>query len=134
MELQGEIEAVHDFLQAWLGGDPTLDEAAWRNFENVIGPKFTIISPNGEATERVPLMMQIKAARGARGLNFRIWTKNHNLHYADDRVCVGTYEEWQSDDDEPTARRSTVVFARASGLPRGLVWMHLHETWMTTDS
>jgi hypothetical protein len=48
-------------------------------------------------------------------------------------MAVMTYHELQLNDGVPNQRLSTVVFRQDPAAPNGLVWVHVHETWMETE-
>jgi hypothetical protein len=53
------------------------------------------------------------------------------LRYTQGGLTVATYEAWQRHaDGTVTGRLSTVVFRDQAGTPNGLVWAHVHETWL----
>jgi hypothetical protein len=45
-------------------------------------------------------------------------------------LAVIEYEEWHFVGDAETGRRSTVVLRRSRDAPGGMLWLHLHETWI----
>jgi hypothetical protein len=46
-------------------------------------------------------------------------------------LVLATYEEWQRQaDGSGSGRLSSVVFRQQPGTPNGLLWLHVHETWL----
>ena len=129
---RAEIERLHEFLAGWLGGGLPRTEAAFAGFAGVLAPEFVIISPTGEATEGIVLMAGLEAAHGAHaGKAFAIRIENVRPRRAMGGLALLTYEEWQEIDGAiVNARLSSVLFERDEAAPNGIVWRHLHETWL----
>lgn len=131
---RAEIEELHRFLVGWLGGTLPRTEAAFAAFASVLAPEFTIVSPRGGVTERAALLGELEAAHGVHGgpgKAFAIRIENVTLRHDGDGLALFTYEEWQEFGGAvANARISTVLFGRDAAAPNGLVWLHLHETWL----
>ena len=131
---RAEIEELHRFLVGWLGGTLPRTEAAFAAFASVLAPDFAIVSPRGVVTERAALLGELEAAHGVHGgpgKAFAIRIENVVLRHDGDGLALFTYEEWQEiGGAAANARISTVLFARDAAAPNGLVWLHLHETWL----
>jgi hypothetical protein len=125
-----EIVDLHQFFQDWFTGTlPATEE----NFERVVGvlnDDFVLIGPDGKLTELRPLLEWLRHGHGARPV-MRLWVKNVHLRWQQGEIGLATYEEWQETDRGPTARLSTALFQEKPGTPNGLVWRHVHETWLT---
>ncbi len=124
-----EVIALHQFFEGWLKGELPKDQSVYTRFVNVVGAGFVLISPNGTLTEREPLLKSLYEAHSSRQ-NFRIWIEKPQLHHQHGDITVITYEEWQEIDGKMTARLSTAIFCDSSSAPNGVVWLHVHETWM----
>jgi len=127
--VQTEIVALHQFFQGWFTGMLPQTADAFARVADVLHADFAIISPAGKLTARDPLLAGLHDVYGRR-TQFRIWIENVRLHHHVDDVLVATYEEWQQDASQTTARLSTVIFHTKLGLPNGLQWLHVHETWL----
>lgn len=131
---RAEIEDLHRFLVGWLGGTLPRTEAAFAAFASVLAPDFAIVGPRGVVTERAALLSELEAAHGVHagpGKAFAIRIENVALRREGDGIALFTYEEWQDIGGAPAnARISTVLFDRHAAAPNGLVWRHLHETWL----
>ena len=131
---RAEIDELHRFLVGWLGGTLPRTEAAFAAFASVLAPDFAIVSPRGVVTERAALLGELEAAHGVHGgpgKAFAIRIENVVLRHDGDGLALFTYEEWQEiGGAAANARISTVLFGRDAAAPNGLVWLHLHETWL----
>lgn len=131
-----EINELHRFFVDWLTGTLPNTDRDFARCAAVLAEDFIIIDPRGEVTARQTLLGQLKAAHGARaGTNppFAIRIKNPRLlHQWEDHALL-SYEEWQdgaSGTQGTTGRISTALFGRDRSAPTGVVWRHLHETWI----
>ena len=119
-----EIEAVHDFFDAWFRGE--LDDAAFDRFADALDDDFHIVGPNGRRMDRSRTLDLVRAgkASGHRAITVRnialLW------HHGD--VIAMGYEDWQGE----RGRLSSAVFRDDRQAPGGLRWMLVHETWLET--
>ena len=130
---QEEIEDLHHFFEAWLGGSLPRTEETFSRLPLILDPGFTLISPTGEVATRAELLETLWREHGVRG-EWRIWIERPQLRYEDEKVVLATYEEWQMVGGKTTARLSTALFSRTPTAPHGLNWLHVHETWLNTDT
>ena len=124
-----EICELHDFFQAWFHGALDENDANFQRFAGVMDEQFTIVRPNGVLTARPTLLEGLRSAYHKRP-DIRIWTQNHRLLQQRGDMVLCTYEEWQETAERTTARLSSVWFRQHAAKPQGLVWLHVHETWM----
>lgn len=125
-----EVIDLHTFFEAWLGGALPATDAAFARYATVTAPDFTLISPDGAMLSAAAVADWIRRSHGTRP-GFRLWTTDHQLHYADDACALVTYLEWQTRAEVTTCRISTALFVAAPGAPNGYGWRHVHETWRT---
>lgn len=126
-----EIVELHDFFAQWFGGRLPATDAAFARFADTMTPEFTIIAPTGTLLGRAELLPRLRAAHGS-SPGCQIWIERPALRATHGDVIVATYEEWQRHAGRAaTARLSTVVFRAQPATPNGLVWLHVHETWLT---
>ena len=93
---------------------------------------FEIISPNGGRMTRAEILNRVRGGHGAdQGKGFRVWIENYQSRPLTDGFLLVTYEEWQEQDGEKRGRVSTAVFRKSSDAPNGVVWLHVHETWLS---
>jgi hypothetical protein len=112
------------------GGLPNTNEAFSR-VGHVLADDFRLIHPSGSWRTREEILSGLRRGHGRRpGLTIEI-RNAHVLRTGPER-CLATYEEWQHGPDATDGRLSTVVFRRTADrdLPNGLLWEHVHETWM----
>lgn len=126
---EAEICRLHDFFQAWFRGALVKNEENFRQFAAVMSPDFFIIAPDGGLMTLPPLTERLRQAYGKQP-GVRIWTQQHHLHYQRADLALCTYEEWQEHNGETTVRLSSVLFQQHAGAPHGLLWCHVHETWL----
>lgn len=127
-----EITQLHVFFVQWFDAHLPQTETAFRRFADVTAPSFTLISPQGHLTRRDDLVKGLYQAHGQRP-GWRIWIENAVLRQADAPLALLTYEEWQAHEGITTARLSTVLFQQvpaSDATPNGLLWLHVHETWL----
>jgi hypothetical protein len=124
-----EIVELHEFFQGWLGGTLPATDAAFARLTDTIDPAMILITPAGEVITRDVLLAQLRAAHGSRP-GWRMWIERAQLRCRSGDLTVAAYEEWQQAGDTTTTRISTAVFRNHPGTPNGLVWLHVHETWL----
>ncbi len=128
-----EVVDLHVFLQDWLTGTLPRDAASFARFADVIAEPFLVISPRGTVTDRAALLPEFEASHGAlaaQAADFRIWVQDYRcLQTWEDRALV-FYEEWHKLGDQTSARVTTALFQRRAEAPNGVVWAHVHETWL----
>lgn len=124
-KVSNEIIALHAEFERWLRGEGSDD---FSRIESSLADDFTFISPNGDSVARNELLEGLRGTRGHRRIRIRI--ENPVLHWIGDGAVLATYEEWHEHADYETARRSTVLLEVSEAAPGGLVWRHVHETWM----
>ncbi|GAB4518067.1 MAG: hypothetical protein OHK0046_25350 [Anaerolineae bacterium] len=128
MDYAQEIIDLHQFFEDWFNA--RLEQSAFSRFADTMAAHFVIISPGGQLSERPALLDGLRAAYGQRP-GLRIWIENIRLRHQQNTLLIVTYEEWQQHNDSPpTARLSTVVFQQEAAMPHGLMWLHVHETWL----
>lgn len=124
-----EIEELHAFFEDWIGGTVEATDDEFGRLEARMSDDFTFVPPSGEVMSREEIVGAVKQAHGSRaGLRIRI--DDLRLLHASGSCLVAAYREWQEAAGERTGRASTVVFRRDEAAPRGLAWLHVHETWI----
>ncbi|MGB0513945.1 MAG: hypothetical protein ACPGJE_03790 [Wenzhouxiangellaceae bacterium] len=60
-----------------------------------------------------------------------LWIRDVRVVHASEEFVIARYQEWQRRDGETArGRLSTVVFSFDEAAPNGLIWRHVHETWL----
>ncbi|MEO1102260.1 MAG: hypothetical protein AAFW98_00785 [Pseudomonadota bacterium] len=123
-----EVIARHDAFVTWFTGGG--DDTVWAEMEKVFAPGFVLISPDASIARHADVMAMLRGARGKRAADFAISiTDAHPLWTTDDAVVIA-YVERQTVDGKNTARQSTALFTRDDTAPGGVLWQHVHETWI----
>lgn len=122
-----EIEELHDFFQGWLGGELPDDEATFARMDEAMAEDFTFVTTAGDLLDRAAVVGGVRSAHGARP-GLRIDIRRPRLLQARDDRWLAVYQEWQRVDGDADGRTSTVLFRRDAAAPRGLAWVHVHES------
>src|SRR5437762_1861473 len=123
-----EVSAIHAFFVGWFrtgASHPDLSE-----IEQVLAPDFRMISPDGLASERKGVIDAIRNGRGLRGADFAITIVDPRPVVEFDGAVLLEFIEQQYRDGRTTRRLSTALFTPEESAPRGVLWRHLHETWV----
>lgn len=131
-----EIDALHQFFEDWLGGARPDTDDAFVRVRCVLADEFRLIHPAGEWRTRDEILSGLRRGHGRRpGLTIEI--RNAQVLRTGPERCLAAYKEWQHGPDATDGRLSSVVFRREPtdlDLPEGLVWEHVHETWIQSPS
>jgi hypothetical protein len=126
-----EVIELHQFFEGWNLGKLARTEERFRRFSEATASDFEIISPGGTSLSRAEILDRVREGHRSRhGTDFRIWIENFQSRALGDGLMLVTYEEWQSQGGKDVGRVSTAVFRRESGTPNGVIWLHVHETWL----
>ncbi len=126
-----EIEELHAFFQAWFAGELDNNDAEFGRFSQTISPAFTIIGPNGSITDHDGIVAALRSAHGAGP--FEIWIENASAKPLSAGQWLALYEEWQIREGTKSVRQSSAIFEEHADAPNGLIWRHVHETWINTN-
>ncbi len=131
IKITQEIEELHQFFQDWFNGQLANAPTNFARFEQVLTADFTIITPGGQMIARPQLVAGLHAAHGRDRENpIRIWIEDVQLHHHGPDHILATYQEWQGYTPPGRGRLSTVVIHPQADAPNGLLWQHVHETWL----
>jgi len=128
-----EVEALHDFFAAWFQGQLANTEANFARFAAAMRPGFHMIAPSGQMTDLPELLIRLREAHG-RQPTIQIWTTNHHCHFQFGDHALVSYEEWQSNGTTRTGRLSTALLQLDATAPAGIRWLHVHETWLPSQT
>lgn len=126
-----EIEELHVFFQGWFEATVPDDEVTFARVAEALAEDFELISPDGRCRDRDSVLAWIRDGYGVHagdGKEFRIEIRDVNHRFIVDDGALLTYEEWQTSDGSENRRLSSAWFRRADEAPRGVRWVHLHET------
>lgn len=124
--VSSEIIELHNVFERWFCGDGS-DHLA--RVEAVLAPEFSMVAPSGILVQRSEVMANLANALGLHQLEIEI-AHQELIWDSADAVLAG-YDEIQHHASFTTRRRSTALFSRTDTAPNGLVWRHVHETWIT---
>lgn len=125
-----EVVELHRFFEGWLSGTLDNTQETFRRFEQALAEGFVMVEPNGILLRRETLLTNFRNAHGAVPKPFTIEVRNPEVKELNGSLALVTYEEWQLG-REQTARVSSALLHRTQG---ALEWLHVHETWVGTDS
>ncbi|MEL6235503.1 MAG: hypothetical protein AAFR46_13960 [Pseudomonadota bacterium] len=128
-----ETERLHVVLEAWLVGAVPKTDAAFLPFSAALAPELEVISPNGTRTAHAALVEEFYGIHGALAEDraiFSIRVENATAREIAPGLGLATYEEWHERGEELSARLTTVLMRAAPDAPGGVVWLHVHETWL----
>ena len=127
-----EVRELHAFFEAWFRGDVARTGEPLARLERALGAAFAMVAPDGEVRSRSAVVDAVDEGHGSRADDgsFRVAVDDVEVRVERDDWCLLTYEEHQRRDGVWRARRSSAVFERAPDAPGGVVWRHLHETWL----
>ncbi|MEM8663899.1 MAG: hypothetical protein AAGF49_07225, partial [Pseudomonadota bacterium] len=124
-----EVVERHDAFVTWFTGRG--DDSVYADMELVFAPGFVLISPDASVADRHAVMTMLAGARGARPADFEITVSDAKAMWSTADAVVIAYIEHQVLAGQRTKRQSTALFTREPAAPNGVVWQHVHETWIT---
>lgn len=132
-----EIEELHLFFQEWFEATVPDDETTFARVAGALAEDFELISPDGRRRDREAILASIREGYGehaGEGREFRIEIHDVRLRFVLDDGALVTYEEWQTSDGSENRRLGSAWFRKADEAPRGVRWVHLHETALPLES
>ena len=124
-----EVTELHAFFVTWLRQESAAT-ADFARVETALGPDFRLVNPEGTVDDRATVIAQIKAMRGGLGSDFVMKILQPSVVWQKDDAVLLEYIEQQYREGRETNRRSTVLFTNEPAAPCGVLWRHLHETWI----
>ncbi len=125
-----EIVELHQLFQDWYRGE----DADFGRFEQALSPGFIIIMPDARILGREIIVDAVRQQRDTDS-KAQLEIRDVQLHQTGKDHAVLTYEEWQGRrGDAMRGRLSSVVFTFDEDAPNGLVWQHVHETWLPSKA
>lgn len=128
-----EVQDLHEFFEAWFRGELPRTNDRLARLEAALEADFQQVAPDGTVRDRAAVIDAVAGRHGSRRGDtdpFRIEVEEVDARVELDDVCLLTYEEHQRTDGEWRGRRSSALFEHAPDAPGGVVWRHLHETWL----
>lgn len=126
-----EVHELHIFFETWFNGELPDEDEVFARLEHVLAPEFELVSPDGRRMDRTSLCRVLREAHGrVQGDPKRIWIEDVRVRDAGAQRWLVTYEEWQEGEGASRGRLSTALLGAAPETPNGVLWHHLHETWL----
>ena len=128
-----EVRGFHAFLRDWLAGAVARTAESFARFSGAMDDAVEVVSPLGTVTGRDALVSEFEGLHGRLAADadaFEIWIENFRCRRVMGDHAVVTYEEWHRRRSATSARLSTALFRRAETAPSGVMWLHVHETWL----
>jgi hypothetical protein len=124
-----EVLEFHRALEEWLRGDKPHTRAETARMERALAPGCVLIAPGGVLDSRDSLLSRLFLAHGS-APDMRIQVEDFAPVWAEGSMALVRYVEWRHFAGQTTGRYSTVLFRSERDAPAGVVWLHIHETWM----
>ena len=126
MRWREEIVQLHDFFETYFLGT----ETSLERVEAVFAPEFTVVAASGIESDRESTMQMLVDGH-AHTSDLKITTTDHRLILQTEDAIVASYIEHHELSQRDNHRLSTVVFVADSTAPNELLWLRVHETWLT---
>ncbi|HUQ37819.1 MAG TPA: hypothetical protein VM144_15720 [Aestuariivirga sp.] len=119
-----EIEELHAvFVELFCGRSHDLSRCA-----AAFSAHFEMVTPDGKNHDRADVLLAIERAKASS--DFSIAISNIRSLWEHKNSVLIQYVEQQYRDGKTSRRLSTALFEAEAKAPCGVVWRHLHETWM----
>jgi hypothetical protein len=128
-----EVEELHRFFLEWFTAAVPEDRQVFRRVAEALAVHFHIVSPAGKETDRPTLLEGLYTAHGRHAGSepaFRLWVEEIVVRPLAGDCYLVRYLEWQRNAGETRGRRSSAILRRDGSAPGGLLWDHVHETWL----
>ncbi|MDX1622850.1 MAG: DUF4440 domain-containing protein [Gemmatimonadota bacterium] len=128
---RAEVVDLHDFFAAWFEGRLPDEEDAFARVADALAEGFELIGPDGSRRGREEILASIRSNHASHAVadrSFAIRIERVEPRRLGGGLVLATYEEWQTIDGEENGRVSSALFRREPDAPRGVAWIHLHET------
>lgn len=126
-----EVRALHAFFADWFRAGAMHPD--FSELERVLAPDFRMVTPDGLVVDRKAVIEAVRQAEDTRPADFAIVIlQPRPVHESRDAVLLEFIEQ-QYRDGGTTRRLSTALFTSQESAPRGVLWRHLHETWMRDE-
>jgi hypothetical protein len=129
MNVTNEIVELHQFFERWFAATLAPSDANFARVLTALAPDFALISPDGRLAAGATVIDWLRGGYGTRPL-FRLWTDKITVRHTGGELTLATYEEWQVINGVTSCRLSSALFRAQGAAPNGVVWLHVHETWL----
>ena len=134
-QCRSEVHELHRFFQDWFNAELPDDAASFARFEQVLAAGFEIIGPGGQLVTRSSVLQAVRGGHGqAPDGSFRIEIQNVRSRTVGEGMVIVTYEEHQTRGGITRAWLSSALFRARGGLPNGVEWVHVQETYLPSSA
>jgi hypothetical protein len=127
-----EIHLFHEVLQRWLCGESEEPRLDLNYMSAALAHDMLLVSPVGKIEAQEELLNRLSSAYGARP-DVRIRISDYEAIMESKNNLLARYIETRTCPETQDVRVSTVLFSQENGLPNGVTWRHIHETWLATE-
>lgn len=127
-----EVRRLHEVIAGWTTGALPNSDEEFAAFSSTLAPGFMIINPEGAAEDREAVVSRFRGLHGTRAArDFRIEIHEPAIRLETADLTLVTYHEhWFEGAEERSVILATALLQPELQAPGGLVWRHLHETWL----
>jgi hypothetical protein len=119
-----EIEELHGvFVELFCGWSRDFSRCA-----AAFSAHFEMVTPDGKNHDRAGVLLALEKAKAP--ADFSIGISNIRPLWEDQKSVLIQYVEQQYRNGKTSRRLSTALFEAEAKAPCGVLWRHLHETWM----
>ncbi len=130
---RAEVYDFHRFLMKWFTSTEVPSELEFVRFTDVLATDFQLVTPEARLLDKAELHTYVWKAHGAHARSdvpFRIWVENYSGRPIGEGLYLCMYEEWQDTNGVVKGRQSSAIFRPDDQTRNGVVWVHVHETWL----
>jgi hypothetical protein len=127
-----EVSAHHSHLADWFRDPDNASAESETRSGEVLAEDFSLVRPNGQIMTRNSLLARLRAAGGCFSscTSFDLRVEKPVAKALGTDHCLVTYEVWRERDGVADGRVLSVILGKRPGLPSGLEWVHVQETWI----
>jgi hypothetical protein len=126
-----EVRELHAFFVAWFRGE-SRQSADFARCEAVLAYDFRMITPDGHGHDRAAVVARLRSARDSAPGDFAIEILQPHVAWRSDDAVLLEFIERQYRGGRIDSRRSTGLFTEEPAAPSGVLWRHVHETWVAS--
>lgn len=130
-DVAAEIARLHQFFIDWFNGVVPKTTEEFAKFSDATSDEFVMVPPSGAMVGIKQLAQGLFNAHNQRpGLDIAV--KKMKVQHQMGDFYLATYEEWQLEKGETEwkGRVSSALLSVDESAPAGLMWHHVHETWL----
>jgi len=128
---KAEVIERHGFFRRWLT-EGSAGPEEWERCEQAFDAEFSMVTPDGSVHGLAEVLERLRKAQGSMEWRLEIAVEEITPLWLRTNAALIGYVEAQSIGPRRTRRRSSALFEGRASAPNGVVWRHLHETWVET--